>query len=116
MLDGHAAAKKAFAGLDKLAEGVFLARDLVSEPANVLYPAALADRAKALSKLGVEVEVLNEKDMRKLGMGALLGVGQGSQHDSYVVVMQWNGGKKGTRSEEHTSELQSTMRNSYAVF
>ncbi|MFN4088719.1 MAG: leucyl aminopeptidase [Alphaproteobacteria bacterium] len=94
-LDGHAAAKKAFAGLDKVSEGVFLARDLVSEPPNVLYPATFADRAKELSKLGVEIDVLSEKDMRKLGMGALLGVGAGSQHDSFVVVMQWNGGKKG---------------------
>jgi len=95
MLDGHSAAKKAFAGLDKVADGVFTARDLVSEPANVLYPATLVERAKELSKLGVEIDVLSEKDMRKLGMGALLGVGAGSQHDSYIVVMQWNGGKKG---------------------
>ena len=61
----------------------------------MLYPATLVERAKELSKLGVEIDVLSEKDMRKLGMGALLGVGAGSQHDSYIVVMQWNGGKKG---------------------
>ena len=72
-----------------------LARDLVNEPPNVLYPAEFARRAAALRKLGVGVEILDVKAMRKLGMGALLGVGQGSAHDSRVVVMRWNGGRKG---------------------
>ena len=89
------AAKKAHAGLAAVADGIFLARDLVNEPPNVLYPAEFARRAKAqLSKLGVKVEVLGEAEMRRQGFGALLGVGQGSERESQLVVMQWNGGKK----------------------
>jgi len=88
-----AAAKKAYAGLDAVAEGIFLARDLVNEPPNILYPEEFARRAKqALSKLGVKVEVLGEAEMKKRGFGALLGVGQGSARESQLVVMQWNGG------------------------
>jgi leucyl aminopeptidase len=90
-----AAAKKAHAGLAAVADGIFLARDLVNEPPNVLFPAEFARRAKAqLSKLGVKVEVLGEAEMRRQGFGALLGVGQGSERESQLVVMQWNGGKK----------------------
>jgi leucyl aminopeptidase len=72
-----------------------LARDLVNEPANVLYPEEFARRALALKKFGVGVEVLDVKAMTKLGMGALLGVGQGSRRGSRVVIMRWDGGKKG---------------------
>ena len=90
-----AAARKADAPRAGVTEGVLLARDLVNEPANVLYPIEFARRAGALKKLGVTVEVLDVKAMQKLGMHALLGVGQGSAHDSRVVVMRWNGGKKG---------------------
>lgn len=90
-----AAARKAFAPLSCVADGVHIARDLVNEPANVLYPVEFAKRARQLSKLGVKVEVLTEADMKKLKMDALLGVGQGSVHDSRMVVMQWMGGKKG---------------------
>ena len=91
-----AAARKAWAGLAAVADGIFLARDLVNEPPNVLYPEEFARRAKArLAKLGVKVEVLGEAEMRKQGFGALLGVGQGSARDSQLVVMQWNGTKKG---------------------
>ena len=90
-----AAARKAWAGRQSVAEGVILARDLVNEPPNILYPIEFARRATALRKLGVGVEVLDVRAMRKLGMGALLGVGQGSAHDSRVVIMRWNGGKKG---------------------
>ncbi len=90
-----AAAKKAHAGLAAVADGIFLARDLVNEPPNVLYPAEFARRAKAqLTKLGVKVEILGEAEMKKRGFGALLGVGQGSDRESQLVVMQWNGGKK----------------------
>ena len=90
-----AAAKKAYAGLGAVAEGIFLARDLVNEPPNILYPEEFARRARAkLGKLGVKVEILGEAEMRKQGFGALLGVGQGSARDSQLVVMQWNGGKK----------------------
>ncbi|MFA5122883.1 leucyl aminopeptidase [Zavarzinia sp.] len=87
------AAKKAFQPLEKIAEGVFFTRDLVTEPANIIYPETLAKQAKALEKLGVEVEVLGEAQMRKLCMGALLGVGQGSVRESQLLVMRWNGGK-----------------------
>jgi len=93
-----AAAKKAYAGLDAVADGIFLARDLVNEPPNVLYPEEFARRAKArLSKLGVKVQVLGEAEMKKQGFGALLGVGQGSARESQLVVMQWNGAKKSTK-------------------
>jgi len=77
------------------AEGVFLARDLVNEPPNVIYPVAYAKRIKKLEKLGVEVKILGEKQMAKLGMHTLLGVGKGSVRDSQLVIMHWNGGKKG---------------------
>jgi leucyl aminopeptidase len=90
-LDDPATARKASDPLEKIAEGVMLTRDLVSEPANVIYPETLAERAKKLADLGVQVEVLGEKQMKKLGMGALLGVGQGSAHESQLVVMQWRG-------------------------
>jgi len=90
-----AAAEKAWARTMGLAEGVVWARDLINEPANVLYPGEFARRASGLSKLGVVVEVLDVSAMKKLGMGALLGVGQGSAHEPKVVVMRWNGGKRG---------------------
>ncbi|GGF25269.1 putative cytosol aminopeptidase [Aliidongia dinghuensis] len=91
--DAATAAKKFFADLDKLADGVFFTRDLVSEPGNVLYPESLAEQASSLAELGVEVEVLDEKKMKKLGMGALLGVGQGSVRPPRLVVMAWLGAK-----------------------
>src|SRR5262249_4972452 len=78
-----------------VAEGVMLARDLVNEPPNVLYPEEFARRASALKKTGVTVEVLDVKAMRRLGMNALLGVGQGSARQSRLVIMRWNGGKRG---------------------
>ncbi len=89
-----AAVKKAFAPRQAIAQGVVMARDLVNEPANILYPEEFARRTLALRKQGVAVEVLDIKAMTKLGMGALLGVGQGSRRDSRLVVMRWNGGKK----------------------
>jgi leucyl aminopeptidase len=91
-----AGAKKRWAPYEAVAAGAFLARDLINEPPNVLSPQEFAARAKTLAKLGVKVEVLGEAAMKKLGMGALLGVGQGSVRESQLVVMQWNGarGKK----------------------
>jgi leucyl aminopeptidase len=86
-----AGARKAFEPLDRIADGVFFTRDLVSEPPNVIHPESLAEEAKKLSELGVDVELLNEKQMKKLGMGALLGVGQGSERESHLVVMRWDG-------------------------
>jgi len=88
------AAKAAYVPLKAVAEGVAFTRDLVSEPANILYPVEFAKRVKALSKLGLEVEVLGEAEMAKLGMGSLLGVGQGSERESQLAVIQWNGGAK----------------------
>ncbi len=90
-----AAARKAYVAREAIAGGVLMARDLVNEPANILYPEEFARRAQALKKVGVVVEVLDVKAMTKLGMGALLGVGQGSRRDSRVVIMRWDGGKKG---------------------
>ena len=90
-----AAVRKAYATREAISGGVLLARDLVNEPANVLYPEEFARRALALKKTGVTVEVLDLKAMKKLGMNALLGVGQGSARESRVVVMRWNGGKTG---------------------
>jgi len=90
-----AAARKALERREGVADGVRIARDLVNEPANVLFPEEFARRTLALKKVGVAVEVLDIKAMKKLGMGALLGVGQGSARDSRTVVMRWNGGKRG---------------------
>ncbi len=78
-----------------LAAGVAFTRDLVNEPANVLTTVEFAQRLTGLRAHGVEVEVLDEADLSKLGMGALLGVGQGSESPSQVVVMQWKGGPEG---------------------
>ena len=91
---GAATARKAHGDLDKLADAVAFTRDIVTEPANILYPESYAKIIdETLTPLGVKVEILTVKDMQKLGMGALLGVGQGSTRDSRMVVMQWNGAK-----------------------
>ncbi|MCB4769249.1 leucyl aminopeptidase [Ancylobacter sp. Lp-2] len=89
----EAAAKRAWRKREGIGEGVVIARDLVNEPANVLTPNEFARRAGDLAKVGVDVEVMGEKDLKKLGMGALLGVGQGSSEESQVVVMRWSGAK-----------------------
>jgi leucyl aminopeptidase len=89
------AAKKAFAPQSHVVDGVIIARELVNEPPNVLFPIEFARRASQLRKLGVDVDVLDVKAMTKLGMGALLGVGQGSTQPSRTVIMRWNGAKKG---------------------
>ncbi|HEY1503124.1 MAG TPA: leucyl aminopeptidase [Stellaceae bacterium] len=91
LVDGPKAAEKEFEPLDKIADGVFFTRDLVSEPANVIYPETLAAEAKKLASLGVEVEVLDDKQMKTLGMNMLLGVAQGSRKPARLVVMQWKG-------------------------
>ena len=95
LLGNHAHAESLFAISQAVADGVFTTRDLVSEPANIIHPESLADFCKTLSKVGIEVEVLGEKQMEKLGMGALLGVGRGSSKESKLVIMRWNGGNKG---------------------
>ncbi|QUD88992.1 leucyl aminopeptidase [Phenylobacterium montanum] len=85
------AAEAAWAPLAALAQGVFFTRDLVSEPANILHPVEFAARVKALEAHGLVVEILGEAEMEKLGMGSLLGVGQGSERESQLVVVRWNG-------------------------
>jgi leucyl aminopeptidase len=94
-VDDVAAARKAFAPDAHTVDGVIIARELVNEPPNVLYPEEFARRASQLRKVGVNVEVLDVKAMTKLGMGALLGVAQGSARPGRVVIMRWNGGKRG---------------------
>ncbi len=91
---GFKAAQARYAGFGRAAEAVFFTRDLVAEPANVVHPESLAAKCKELAKLGLKVEVLGEAAMKKLGMGALLGVGQGSARESQLVVMSWMGGPK----------------------
>ena len=94
-VDDVAAARKAFAPDAHIVDGVIIARELVNEPPNVLYPVEFARRAAQLRKLGVDVEMLDVKAMTKLGMGALLGVAQGSTQPGRTVIMRWNGGKNG---------------------
>jgi len=97
---GEAAkAKAAFAPLQAIADGVFLTRELVSEPANVLTPAEMADRCRKLEALGVSVEIMGPKEMKKLGFGALLGVAQGSANEARVVTMKWHGAPKGSKKK-----------------
>ncbi|MDB5518452.1 MAG: Leucyl aminopeptidase [Tardiphaga sp.] len=90
-----AAAKKAFTPDNHIVDGVNLARELVNEPPNVLFPVEFARRASQLRKLGVGVDILDVKAMTKLKMGALLGVSQGSTQPGRTVIMRWNGGKRG---------------------
>ena len=89
------AARKAFVPDAHIVDGVVMARELVNEPPNILYPEEFARRASQLRKLGVVVEILDVKAMTKLGMGALLGVSQGSTQPGRTVIMRWNGGKRG---------------------
>ena len=88
------AARKTYRGLGKILDGVFFTRDLVSEPANVIYPDSLAKQARSLEKLGVKVEVMGESRLKSLGAGALLAVGQGSARESKMVIMRWMGAPK----------------------
>ncbi|MGH6838112.1 MAG: leucyl aminopeptidase, partial [Methylocella sp.] len=92
-VDEPAAVRRQAKGEEAVAAGVLTARSLVNEPANVLHPEEFANRAAALKKLGVEVTILDEAAMRELGMGALLGVGQGSARGSRAVIMCWRGAK-----------------------
>ena len=97
-VEGPERARRIYGPLDKIADGVFFTRDLVSEPANVIYPETLARQAKTLEKLGVKVEVLGPAQMKRLGMGALLGVAQGSANPARLVVLRWNGAGSGARA------------------
>jgi leucyl aminopeptidase len=98
MVKGAADARRRYAELAPVADGVDMARDLVSEPSNVKSPKWMAAQCRKLTKLGVKVEVLGEAQMRKLGMNALLAVGQGSVRESQLVVMHWNGGGRDAKT------------------
>jgi leucyl aminopeptidase len=91
--DSAAGARSDYAPLSAKAEGVELARNLVTEPPNILHPESYADRIAELAELGLEIEVLDVAAMTKLGMGSLLGVGQGSEIESRLCVMKWMGAK-----------------------
>jgi len=93
-VEANRTAQRVYAELEQVGDAVFFARDLVSEPGNVIYPKSLAEQCRTLTAHGIKVEVLGVKEMTKLGMGALLGVGQGSTQESQLVVMQWNGDPK----------------------
>jgi len=80
-----------------LEEGTFFARDLVSEPGNILHPDEYAKRINSLKKHGLKINIYDDKKLKKLGMNALLGVGQGSIRGSYLVTMEWNGLKNNTK-------------------
>lgn len=85
-----------YSRLQHVINGVFTARDLVNEVPNILYPESYAKRIKDdLKPLGVQIEILDEKKMEKLGMGGIIAVGQGSARKPRIVIMRWNGGKKG---------------------
>ncbi len=78
-------------------EGIFYARDLVSEPGNILHPDEYAKRISSLKKLGLKINIYDEKKLKKLGMNTLLGVGQGSIRGSYLATMEWKGLKSNTK-------------------
>jgi len=80
-----------------LEEGTFFARDLVSEPGNILHPDEYAKRINSLKKFGLKINIYDEKKLKKLGMNALLGVGQGSIRGSYLVTMEWNGANNNSK-------------------
>ncbi len=80
-----------------LEDGTFYTRDLVSEPGNILHPDEYAKRIKSLSKLGLKINIYDDKKLKKLGMNTLLGVGQGSIRGSYLVTIEWSGMKNNSK-------------------
>lgn len=88
-----AAAEKSFSSFRNLADAVFLTREVVAEPANVIYPESFASKALELFKVGAEVEILDQDQMKVLGMNALLGVAQGSANEPRLAIVRWNGSK-----------------------
>ena len=85
---------KEFTRYSAIAEGVFFARDLVNEPSNILFPKEYSKRISKLKKYGLKIEVFGETKMKALKMESLLGVGRGSQHESQLVIMRWDGDKR----------------------
>src|SRR3546814_11628202 len=106
--------------MESVAQGVFLTRELVTQPANIIYPQSFVERCRHLTELGVEITVLDEDDIRKLGMGALLGVSQGSERPARLLAMRWDGSggavQKPVRSEERRvgKECVSTCRSGWS--
>jgi leucyl aminopeptidase len=92
---GRGAEERWKARWEPVVEGVGLTRELVTEPANIIYPESFVERCRDLANLGIELEVLDAAAMKKLGMGALLGVAQGSIREARLLVLRWNGGKQG---------------------
>ena len=95
MTDAPGETEAAFAPRGSLADGVFLTRDLVSEPSNYKYPQTVVDRVNELAAIGIDVEILNREKMQSLNMGALLGVSLGSEREPFIAVMRWNGAPDG---------------------
>ncbi|MCZ4341336.1 leucyl aminopeptidase [Sphingomonadaceae bacterium G21617-S1] len=91
IVGGGAGAPTLWADREAVAEGVMFTRTLITEPANILYPESFVERCRPLADLGVKIEVLDPEAMAKLGMGALLGVAQGSVRPAQLLVMTWNG-------------------------
>ena len=97
LTDDPAAAQALWPRAEAVATGVFLTRDLVSEPPNILNPAEFAERCREMGEMGVEVEVMGPDELTRAGFGALMGVAQGSANEPRVVVMRWRGGDEGTK-------------------
>lgn len=85
--------QKAWEQKNSIIDAVFFTRDMVTEPANIIYPKSLAKKAQEMSNLGLNVKILGNDEMKALGMGALLGVAQGSEHEPQLVAIEWRGGK-----------------------
>jgi len=90
--------EKSYKYYEAIKEGVFLTRDLVSEPPNVLNPKTYAQEIQKLSKLGLKIKSYGEKELKKLGLNALLGVGLGSDNETYLVTIEWNGKKNSLKN------------------
>lgn len=99
LMEEHAKVQRIVEDNLKVIDGVFFTKNLVSTPPNILYPATFAAECKQLQKLGIKLTVLKEKDMEKLGMNSLLGVGKGSEKESHLIVMEWNGHPKGKKEK-----------------
>ena len=98
IVGGGADAEAKWADKSALLEGIFLTRELVTEPANIIYPESFVERCrKSMEGLGVEFDVLDEKQMADLGMHSLLGVSLGSAKPPRLLVMRWNGGAPGKK-------------------
>ncbi len=92
LTDDPAAATEAYTPLDAIRHGTVVTRDLVSEPPNILFPGELAERCRPLAELGLEIEILAEAELTRLGFGAILAVAAGSTKEARVVVLRWQGG------------------------